>query len=312
MGRLLLGSGRQIGGLAAGDIRDMRLFRQIADAGGITAAVERFDLEKTALSRAVSALEQRLDGTLCIRGPKGFSLTPYGQEVYAAICGIEDALDTARARINGAYRDFQGEVRLGITDSCLTNEDAKISDAIEVFMQMAPAVRLSVSIHPPDQLAAALESRELHLGIVSADHSGPALASTPIFTETANLYCCPRADETPPQLAQLSGRGYGVVLRRFRNVGPALSSRHIAAAWTVEASGLEAVATLLNTGRCVGFMPDHYVTGTRTRRPFVIVPGSDALRLVTVFSVLTEKGRIVSQAVAALRDTLIKTARFSA
>lgn len=308
MSRFLPSSNRQIGSLTAADIRDLRLFRQVADAGGITAAVERFDLDKTALSRAVSALEHRLDGTLCIRGPKGFALTAYGEQVYAATRGIEDALDTARSHINMAHRSLQGEVRLGITDSCITNEEAKISDAIELFMQMAPAVRLSVSIHPADQVAASIESRELHLGITPPEHAGAIFEHEPIFAESFSLYCCPQEEETPPHLERLTARGYGVVRRRFRNTGHALTSRHIAAAWTVEASGVEAVATLLNTGRCVGFLPDHYVTGTRTRRPFMVVPGSEHLRISTIFSVISEKGRMVSQAVAALRNTLIDVA----
>lgn len=311
MARILRSSQRQIGVLSAVDLRNMRLFRQIADAGGITAAVERFGLEKSAVSRALRALEERLDGALCTRGPKGFALTAYGRQVYAAAATVEDAVDRARIQINSAHHNFEGEVRLGIADNCMTNEAAKISDAIEKFIQIAPAVRISAAIFPPDQLLQAIKDREIHLGIVSADHAGDHLAADPIFIEEASLYCCPQEDETPPRLERLTARGYGVVLRRFTNEGPGRMSRQIAAAWTTEASGLEAVATLINTGRCVGFLPDHYVTGTRTRRPFVVVPGSEHLRATTVFSVAHEKDRIVSQAVAAMRDMLIDVARKS-
>ena len=310
MGRRLHSLNRQIGALSFVDLRNMRLFRQVADAGGFTAAVDRFGLEKTAISRAVRALEERLDGSLCIRGPKGFALTEYGRQVYAAAASIEDSVDRARIDLNSAHRNFEGEVRLGITDNCLTNVEAKISDSIERFFKIAPAVRFSASIFAADHLLRAIRDREIHLGIVSADHTaGEHLVAEPVFTEQTHLYCCPQDDETAPHLERLRSRGYGVVHRRFVGEGTGRMSRQIDAAWTAEAVGLEAVATLINTGRCVGFLPDHFVAGTRTRRQFIVVPGSEALRITTVFSIVHEKDRVVSQAVSVMRDMFVDTAK---
>ena len=300
---------RIIGTLNETDVRNLRIFRLVCDADGITTAVGRHGLEKSAVSRALRALEERLDGTLCYRGPKGFSLTEYGRTVYSAASSLEDAMDRTRSAVNTAHNHFEGEVRLGIADNCLTNPDAKISDAIEVFMQIAPAVRLSVSIHPPDRLITAIEDRRLHLGIGSSDQMGSGLEGMPIFLERFRLYCCPQPGETPPVLERLTSRGYGVIHRVFSHQGPAELSRRIEAAWIAEASGLEAVATLINTGRCVGFLPDHYVRGTRTRRPFVEVPGSSHLSLETVFSVISERNRMMSQAASAMREAIVSVAR---
>ncbi|MEI4488579.1 LysR family transcriptional regulator [Frigidibacter sp. MR17.14] len=309
MPKILPSMRRQIGALTELDIRNMRIFRQVADSGGLTPAVERFGLELSATSRAIRALEQRLDGVLCLRGPKGFSLTDYGREVYRAAAAIEDSVDQARNALSLAHRTYEGEVRLGIADNCLTNSDAKISDAIERFLRIAPAVRVSVAILPPDALVAAIRERELHIGIVSTELADAGLEAAPLFIERARLYCCPQPDETPPHLERLTARGYGIVLRRFRREGPAEASRAIAAAWAAEASGLEAVATLINTGRCVGFLPDHYVSGTRTRRPFVPVPGAEHLLIETVFCAVTDRTRASSQAVAAMLGMLVDVAR---
>lgn len=300
---------RQIGALSEFDIRNMRVFRQVVDAGGLTAAADRFGLELSAISRALRALEQRLDGVLCLRGPQGFAVTDYGRQVYRAAAAIEDSVDFARNAIGHAHRTYEGEVRLGIADNCLTNPDAKISDAIEVFLKIAPEVRISVSIHPPDTLLAAIRAREVHIGIVSTELTESGFDSEALFIERARLYCCPQPDETPPHLERLVSRGYGIVLRRFLREGPAQASRSIKAAWEAEASGLEAVATLINTGRCVGFLPDHYISGTRTRRPFVPVPGSEHLAIETVFCAVTDSNRSTSQAVSAMRGILIDVAR---
>jgi len=299
----------QIGRLNELDLRNMRVFRQVADAGGLTAAVDRFGLELSATSRALRALEARLDGVLCLRGPKGFSLTEYGRHVYRAAAAIEDSVDQARNAISQAHRTYEGEVRIAVVDNCLTNANAYISDAIELFFRIAPAVSVSVAIYPPDQLTAAIRDREVHLGVNSIEMSEPGFDSQPLFVEHARLYCCPQPDEAPPHLKRLVTRGYGMVVRRFVREGAGLRSRAVAAAWQTQASGLEAVATLINTGRCVGFLPDHYVTGTRTRRPFVQVPGSEHLSTSTAFCVVTERDRSVSQAVRAMRDLLMSIAK---
>lgn len=287
-------------------MRNMRMFAKIVDAGGITAAVERYGIEKSLLSRSLKALEQRFDGTLCSRGPRGFFVTDYGRSVYAATAQLADAVDSALNRINGAHQSFQGEVRLGVADNTLTNPVAKISDAIEEFITVAPAVRLSLQIFPPARLLTELTERKLHLGIVAADRAQQKFHAHPAFVEHFSLYCCPREGEQPPHLDRLATRGYGIVLRQTEREGPGKMSTKVPAAFSAEVSGLEAAAMLINTGRFVGFLPDHYVSGTRTRRPFVPVPGAEKLRLVTQFAVITERNRTISQAVMMLRTLLIK------
>lgn len=309
MVRTLPSMRKRVGALTEHDIRHLRVFRQVTDAGGVTAAVDRFGLELTAVSRSLRALEDRLDGVLCLRGPKGFSLTDYGRQVYRAAASIEDAVEDARSAIGVAHQGFEGEVRLGVADNCLTNAEAKISDAIELFLEIAPSVRIALSILPTDQLLGAIRQREVHIGIVPTDASDRGLVSTRLFVERASLYCCPRPNETPPHLDRLTARGYGMVVRRFTRDGPTRLSREIPAAWQVEASGIEAVATMINTGRCVGFLPDHYVTGTRMRRPFMRVPGAEHLSSDTEFSVVTDRDRSVSRAVAALKGLLVDVAQ---
>ena len=302
-------SQRLIGDLAEVDLRNLRMFRAVAEAGGISSAAAQRGIEKSVVSRAIQALESRLDGTVCERGPRGFRMTEYGQAVYAAATTVDDAIDRARDEINAAHNRYEGEVRLVVADSCLTNTQAKISDALELFLSHAPDVRLSVSIDPPDRLMAALAERRAHLGIVAFDPGRKGVEQQPLFLEDYRLWCCPPAGEDAPHLESLATYGYGIVRRTFSHAGPSEQSLRVEASWVAHASGIEAVATLINTGRCVGFLPTHYVTGTQTRRPFTEVHGAERLRAVSVFCVASERARPMSQAVRVMREALLRVAR---
>ena len=57
------------------DMRLLRIFRAVAEAGGLTAAEVNLGMERSTISRHLLALETRLGGRLCFRGPSGFELT---------------------------------------------------------------------------------------------------------------------------------------------------------------------------------------------------------------------------------------------
>jgi len=71
------------------DIRLIRIFIRVVEAGGLSAAQADLNLslstisEKiSAISEKISALEQRLGVTLCKRGRGGFQLTESGRQVF--------------------------------------------------------------------------------------------------------------------------------------------------------------------------------------------------------------------------------------
>ncbi len=304
---------RIVQGLSEADLRNMRVFRAVATCGGLTRAEPALGMERTTISRHVKALEERLGAVLCQRGPRGFELTDFGAAVHAAAQALEDAIENARTEINGARKRIVGELRLGIADTCLTNPQARISEAVELFQDQAPEVDLNLSIHPPDRLATALTERRLHLGIVAESSVDPGrFVAQPIFEEAYRLYVCPEEGRGAPHISQLRSRGVGVVRRNFSSPGPALASMAIETDRVVHASGVEAVATLVSTGRYAGFLPTHFVDATRMRRPFVEVPGAEPLAAVSRFLVAAERGRAQTYAMQLMRETLVAVMQPSA
>ncbi|MGQ3028986.1 MAG: LysR family transcriptional regulator, partial [Ferrovibrionaceae bacterium] len=68
--------------LDTADIRLLRLFMTIVEAGGFAAAQGELNLSLSTISTHVSTLETRLGVVLCKRGRSGFEVTPEGQAVY--------------------------------------------------------------------------------------------------------------------------------------------------------------------------------------------------------------------------------------
>ena len=66
------------------DLRLLRIFRAVAEAGGLTAAETQLGMERSTISRHLLALETRLGSRLCFRGPSGFELTDFGRKALQA------------------------------------------------------------------------------------------------------------------------------------------------------------------------------------------------------------------------------------
>ena len=64
------------------DVRLLRIYVTIVEAGGFAAAQGELNLSLSTISNHISALEGRLGLTLCQRGRSGFRLTEEGRAVY--------------------------------------------------------------------------------------------------------------------------------------------------------------------------------------------------------------------------------------
>ena len=72
------------GQIGDADLRLLRVFKAVADCGGMAAAERELGIAMSTISRHVKDLEQRLGLRLCRRGRAGFALTPEGEQLYAA------------------------------------------------------------------------------------------------------------------------------------------------------------------------------------------------------------------------------------
>ena len=94
------------------EIHLLRVFAQVVEAGGLSAAQERLNVAPSTISTQIFSLEERLGFRICLRGRAGFSLTPKGKIV----------LEESR-KLFGHF-DAEGYDRLIIGGKCDRNNAA--------------------------------------------------------------------------------------------------------------------------------------------------------------------------------------------
>jgi DNA-binding transcriptional LysR family regulator len=265
------------------DLRLLRIFRAVAEAGGLTAAETQLGMERSTISRHLLALETRLGSRLCFRGPAGFELTDFGRRALHASIAACDALEAVRHELNLARNVLSGELKIGIADNCLSNRRCRLAETLTHFREAAPDVALNISIRLPSALVEDVLERRLHLAISGQPAGNSKLEYTSLFTEEFRLYT---AAASPLKLDAL--RDGNVVLvtrtndRRTQNLAKRLQIKQHAVAF-----GLEAVATMLVGGGFVGFLPTHYVEMLTPIHQLQEVSGAEALRYTTQFSLIS-------------------------
>lgn len=113
-----------LGNISDIDLRMLRVFCAIVDAGGFTAAQASLNTSLSRLSVVVRDLEERLGCSLCRRGNSGFQLTEEGQELFdlaQLLFGDIERFRTQANRLGGMARE---SLQIGTVDSLISFERA--------------------------------------------------------------------------------------------------------------------------------------------------------------------------------------------
>lgn len=248
-----------LGNLSDVDLRSLRTFCVIAEAGGFTAAQVRLNTSLSRLSVLVRDLELRLGYSLCRRGSSGFQLTDEGLELYEAAQRLFGDIERFREQVSGLGGRDRETLNLGCVDGVIGQPCAPLPLAIRLFRRHAPAVRVNLHTKRPDELEHAVLEERLQLAVGAFHHRLSGLRYRFLFREEQNLYCAPEHPfferrDAEPELDEICaadyvGRGYMAESRRPHG----LVFGHSTSAYT-----MEAIATLVFSGTFIGYLPTHY------------------------------------------------------
>ena len=96
------------------DLKQLRSFREIAEAGSLCRAADRLRLAQPALSRQIRLLEAEAGLALFTRHGRGMALTEAGRELLARISGPLRQLEGAFAEVRALSGAVAGQVALGM------------------------------------------------------------------------------------------------------------------------------------------------------------------------------------------------------
>ena len=252
-----------LGQLSDMDLRLLRVFKAIVECGGLSAAELELNIGASTVSRHLKDLETRLGLVLCRRGRAGFAVTAEGQRIYDETLRLLASLDAFRTSVDDLHLRMGGQLEVALFDKTVTNPAARISDAVARFRDAAPAVKLNLRVAPMPAIERGILDGSLQVGVIPAHRTSHSLVYADLFDETMQLYCGaghPLFEARTPKLTWAALRQHAFAGLGYHSPNMELSHRaQLLRAAT--ASDQEAIATLVLSGRYLGFLPDHYATG---------------------------------------------------
>ena len=123
---------------------DLQAFVTVVEAGSFTAAADRLGIAKSAVSRRVSALEERLGVQLLRRTTRRLNVTATGQSFYEHGARILADLDEAESAVVQEHGELRGHLRVALPLSFGLRHMCK---PIADFSRMHPRVTFDLDLN---------------------------------------------------------------------------------------------------------------------------------------------------------------------
>ncbi|MDF1484417.1 LysR family transcriptional regulator [Ramlibacter sp. H39-3-26] len=296
-----------LGQLSDMDLRLLKVFKSVVDCGGMAAAELELNIGTSTVSRHVKDLETRLGLTLCRRGRAGFALTAEGQRVYDETQRLLAAVDGFRSGIDDIHHRMGGQLEVAVFDKTASNPEARIGAAIALFAGQAPEVSLNLHVASINAIERGVIDGRFHVGVIPAHRASKSLMYQDLFGETMLLYC----GAGHPLFGRDHARLTWARLREHQFAGLGYHSPNMEVSHRErlprKATGFdqEAIATLILSGRFLGFLPDHYAEGfQRAGRLQAIAP--DRFRYACRFVGMARRSPQPSRATQVFQRCLVQ------
>ncbi len=231
-------------------------FFEIVQAGSLSAAGRRLNLQQPSLSAALKRLEDRLGVTLCHRTPTGIRLTPPGKALLKLCGDMVESVRMAPHLTSRAAGQVEGVLPIRVVSNIVCPEfDASLAS----FHSRHPNVEIRIDVAPWRGVLESLARGECQIGITFDSEPREHFQYEPLFRETQQLYCGARHPlygqrfREPASLAEQA-----FVLTREDEPEDLTRFRHrfgLGAHAVGRAEDLHEVARLVQLGIGVGFIP---------------------------------------------------------
>jgi DNA-binding transcriptional LysR family regulator len=252
------------------NVARLRVFREVAYRGSISAAAESLSYSQSAVSQQIATLEAETGMSLLERHPRGVSLTAAGQTLVGHAEGILARLESAEAALAAIAGLRGGRLRIA---SFPTGGATLMPLAIATFAETYPDVELSLAEGEPEEIAPRLVAGELDLALLfefagetplGEGFSRVELLEDPMYLALPREH--PLAGEERPRLEQLAGDAWVQTSSSSACARHVVRSAHAAGFEpnvTFESDDYQTVQGLVAAGVGVALIPELALTVVR-------------------------------------------------
>jgi DNA-binding transcriptional LysR family regulator len=154
------------------DIRHLRYFVAVADAGHMTRAAATLGIQQPPLSQQIRALEAALGTTLFKRHPKGVTLTDTGRLFLAEARRILEGMAAMEQRMACVAKGLRGILSVGFTSSAAAH--AYTPEALRACRSGYPDIELRLSECNAAEITEGVVAGRLNCGFLRVPVARPA------------------------------------------------------------------------------------------------------------------------------------------
>lgn len=240
------------------DLRLLRVFVILADAGGFAPAQTTLNLSQSTLSTHLADLEKRIGGQLCLRGRNRFRLTDLGRATYDAARELFAGIEDFQSRIDAASGGITGRLKIGMPDGIYSSPHLGMQKVIAQLMQPGSDVFIDLFLGTPSELEQRLADGDRDIVIGPLTQKTPGVVFQHYFDEPHYLYCGkghPLFHRRDASIDKAAIAGARFSVRGYRQFDDLYRVGHPRAGASVV--DMEAQLMLILSGSFIGFLPDH-------------------------------------------------------
>jgi DNA-binding transcriptional LysR family regulator len=167
-------------------LRQLEVFLAVARVDSVSRAAEGLAMSQSAVSGALSDLEDQFDVQLFDRIGKRLQLSAFGQAIRVrAEATLEQARDLERAL---GDRKEMGQLRVGAT---LTIGNYVAVPLMARFMRENPGAALTLSVGNTEEIARQVTNFEIDVGLIEGEIEHAELDVTPWRDDQLAVFCAP-------------------------------------------------------------------------------------------------------------------------
>ena len=161
------------------DVRQLEMFRAVAEEGSFTRAAERLHVSQSAVSRQVQLLEDELGGRLLHRGKRA-QPTPPGELLLRLAQRVQRDMQEVVGQISDTQELKRGNLTLaGGMTVCMHI----LPPLLKKYRRQFPGVELRVVSVSAETTLKLLRAHEVDLALLTLPVSGPDLEVVPVLKE---------------------------------------------------------------------------------------------------------------------------------
>lgn len=169
-----------------------KVFKEVAEAGNITAAAQSLYISQSAVSQSIKQLESDLQTRLFARNSRGVTLTADGKLLYEYVRSAIGLLETGENKLSQTRELQMGHLTIGASDTVTSQF---LLPHLDAFHRLYPAIHIRIISGRSHKVLGLLQSGKVDIAFASSPGEGnfettPCFSTHTIFVASPE-YPCP-------------------------------------------------------------------------------------------------------------------------